>query len=208
MADDHHIRIETHDSLETATHVACCSCGWEGRRERSAERAEARGALHVMKIELLREYAAPPILEEDPPEDETEYTSEPIDLSDALKTISWLRGERVHAHILVGKHARASISGVMSGARTSSAGGIDIRFKTRSMSTTFEVSDEPFISGSIFGRMLEIRFSDSRILLVTSALQDAWRHVQISKRWLAEQPPNDALERSSDTPRLRRIGYQ
>jgi hypothetical protein len=115
--------------------------------------------VHVLRIELGREDTAPPVPGADPPADEAEYTSEPIDLRDALKTISWLQDQRVDAYILVGEHARASVSGHMRGARTPGSGRIDIRFQTRSMSTTFEVSNEPFVSGWIRGRMLEITFS-------------------------------------------------
>ena len=74
------------------------------------------------------------------------------------------------------------------------------------MRATLEIANEPFVSAQVCGKIMEIQFSESRITLISSAMQEAWRHVQISKQWLAEQP--DVPDPPSGEPRLRRIGYR
>jgi hypothetical protein len=207
MIDEHEFTIETRETPHGTTYFAICSCGWEGKRS-SFELARMRGIAHTLQSQVPDESKDQPTLEADPDAGETEYDPEPIELSDAFQVITWLQGRRVRAFHRVGDHARSSISGPLQGGRTQSAGGIRVRVETRSMSASFEVSNEQFVSAVIVASVMNIEFSQSRITLAAPGMQEAWRHVQISKRWLAEQPPNDATDPSPDAARSRRIGYQ
>jgi hypothetical protein len=202
MVGDHEFTIETRETSQRPAFVARCSCGWESKREFRFDLASLRGTAHTLRSQMTYESTDPP-READSDAGEAGEVSEPIGLSDAVHVISLLQGVRVHAFLKVGDHASTLMSGPLHGGRTPSAGGIEIRVQTRSISASFDVSDERFISAAIAGSVMKIEFTQSWITLIATEMQGAWRHVRISKRWLAEQPPNDDTAPTSDSRNLR-----
>ncbi len=110
-----------------------------------------------------------------------------IGLSDVCSILMWLEPTRAYATLVVDGQARVHLEGSLR------RGVIDDErreFRTRVGTTTFEFPVDSFVSASIGPVSLEIVFGAAKLAISTDLAGDAWRHVQISRRWFAEQPDN------------------
>jgi hypothetical protein len=110
-----------------------------------------------------------------------------IGLPDVCMILMWLASTRAYATLTVDGQATVHVGGSLR------RGVIDHErreFRVRVGETTFTFPVDSFVSASIKPVSLEIVCGGAKLAMSTDWAGDAWRHVQISRRWAAEQPDN------------------
>jgi hypothetical protein len=110
-----------------------------------------------------------------------------IDLADVCGIVRWLDRTSAYVILAVDGHAKVHVNGRVNN------GLIDNdrrEFRVSVGNTEFALPLDSFVSGSIESEMADLVFRSARLTVLTLMAGDAWRHVQISRRWVAEQPDN------------------
>jgi hypothetical protein len=117
-----------------------------------------------------------------------EFTSggrQEIDLQDVSNILMWLGWAPAYAKLVVtGQMAVLARGTVRDGVFDHDRG----EFRVRVGETRFAFPVDSFVSASIEAHQVEVVCGAAKLAIQTSMAGDAWRHAQISQRWVAEQP--------------------
>ncbi len=108
-----------------------------------------------------------------------------IGLADVSKILMWLAWTPAYAKLDVDGQVTVSVGGAL---RDGVFDHDRREFRVRVGDTRFAFPVDSFVSASIEPHQVEVVCSAATLALHTSLAGDAWRHVQISQRWLAAQP--------------------
>jgi hypothetical protein len=110
-----------------------------------------------------------------------------IDLADVCEIVRWLDWTSSYVSLAVDGQANVHVNGRVNN------GAVDhdtSEFRVSVGNTEFALPLDSFVSGSIESAFVELVFRSAKLTMLTVMAGDAWRHAQISRRWVAEQPDN------------------